>query len=345
MRLLSAIEAIGPSIDRTKAVLFQPFRKGRSWKLAATAYLSAMGLVFIPYGLIFFAIPQPPLSHGNLPLIITAIFGVSMTVVMFLFFYLGSRLQFVLFAIVLEKAQMVAPQWRRFGDRTWGWLGLKVVLSLALCIIFGLPLIPLFRNLFSMMATIQPGQPPPPQVIFQILTLYAFIFIPVAFLMLCSSLLGDFVLPSIALENVSVKEACNRFLLLIKAEPGQLALFTLFKVLLAIAGAACMQVGIILAEIVSLIVFAIIGGIGWLILHLLGTVGHILMVAGGITLGLFFMIFLFYVMTFFMGAVHIFYQAYALYFLGGRYPLLGDLLEPTYTPPPLPNYPPSMPPA
>jgi hypothetical protein len=41
--------------------------------------------------------------------------------------------------------------------------------------------------------------------------------------------------------------------------------------------------------------------------------------------------------------VHVFFQAYALYFLGGRYPSLGDLLEPVpdlsgpafVTPPPL----------
>ena len=342
MRPLSATEAISPAIDRTRAILFQPFLKGRSWKLAATAYLSAMGLVFIPYGLVFFAAPH---SEGSLPLIFTAIFGVVVTLVMLLFFYLGSRLQFALFAIVLEKAQMVAPLWRRFGDRTWGWLGLKLVLSLAVCFVFGIPLIAQFRDLMTLFASLQPGQPPSGELFVRIMLIYAIILLPIMFLMLCSSLLGDFVLPSIALENVTVGEACRRFMLLIKAEPGQLAFFTLFKVLLAIAGAICMQTGVLLAEIVGFIVFGVIGGLGWLILHSLGTIGHIMMIAGGITLGLFFMVFLFYVMIIFMGAVHIFHQAYSLYFLGGRYPLLGDVLDPAAATPPLPNYPPPMPPA
>ena len=35
----------------------------------------------------------------------------------------------------------------------------------------------------------------------------------------------------------------------------------------------------------------------------------------------------------FMGTLLTFFQAYALYFLGGRYPLLGDLLDRS-TPPP-----------
>jgi hypothetical protein len=48
-----------------------------------------------------------------------------------------------------------------------------------------------------------------------------------------------------------------------------------------------------------------------------------------------------------MGSLITFFQAYALYFLGGRYPLLGDLLDRS-TPPPAyafaAAFPPSPPP-
>src|SRR5215469_18758536 len=61
MRPLSAAEAIQPAIQRTRTVLFQPFQMGRSWKLAATAYLSGLGAFFIPTPIFsFFAKASQP---------------------------------------------------------------------------------------------------------------------------------------------------------------------------------------------------------------------------------------------------------------------------------------------
>jgi hypothetical protein len=48
-----------------------------------------------------------------------------------------------------------------------------------------------------------------------------------------------------------------------------------------------------------------------------------------------------------IGPVLTFFEAYNLYFLAGRYPLLGEILEPPFPTAgmsPLPNYPPPMPP-
>jgi hypothetical protein len=330
MRALSATEAISPAINRTKAILFQPFRKGRSWKLAATAYLSAMGLAFIPYPLIFFAMPRPPNQQGvYFGLVMTAI-SLSVIAIMLLFFYLGSRLQFVLFAITAEKGDMVAPLWRRYGARTWPWLGIKLILSLVVTAAFAVPIFYAFRSLITHMS-IQPGQPPSPEMFASLFLFYIFFFAPIAVLMLCSSLLSDFVLPPIALENATIADALGRFFQLIKAEPMQLSVYVLFKVLLAIAGMIAMQVVVMLAEILALIPLGILALLGWFLFRSAGPIGHILFIAGGITLGLALGVFLFYVMTLVLGCVHMFYQAYALYFLGGRYPLLGDILEPPLT--------------
>lgn len=116
------------------------------------------------------------------------------TAMMLLFFYLGSRLQFVLFAIVSEKREMVTPLWARYGPRTWRWIGLKLILSFAVCAVFGVPLAYRFTSLIQNL-TIQPGQPPSPAIFANILLLYLLILTPIFFLMLCSSLLSDFVLP------------------------------------------------------------------------------------------------------------------------------------------------------
>jgi hypothetical protein len=331
MRPLSASEAISPAIDRTKAVLFQPFRVGRSWKLAATAYLSVMGLLFIPTPLaVLFSPARGGGAFGAFSYLFAAGIGITFSAVMFLFFYIGSRLQFVLFAIVLEKSEMVAPLWRRYGARNWRWLGLQLILSIAACVVFGAPIFYFFRSLMANLP-VQPGQPLSPQVLGNILLLYAFILLPIFGLMLLSSLLSDFVLPSIALEDTTLSDALGRFFQLIKTEPLQMLSFVAFKALLAIAGAIAMQIAIITAEIVAAIPLGLLGTLGWYLFRSSGTIGHVLMIAGAITLGLIFVAFLFYISLLVMGCLQTFFQAYALYFLGGRYPLLGDLLEP---PPP-----------
>jgi hypothetical protein len=339
MRLLSATESISPAIKRTKEILFQPFQKGRSWKLAAVAYLSAMGLVFMPYPLFLFAIPKlPNIAGTNIGLALAA-FGLISSAVILVFFYLGSRFQFVLFAFTLERSTTIAPLWRRYGSRTWPWLGLKLIPSLVVTAIFAVPVWRSIHFLIAQTSLQQPGQPPSAEMFAALLSFYAFILGPVVLLMLCSSLLSDFVLPPIALEDAPLADALGRFFQLIKAEPGQLLLFTLFKILLAIAGMMIMQIIVLLAELILLIPFGLLALLGWFLFRSLGPAGHILLFAGAITLGLIFAAGMFYITVLVMGCVHIFYQAYALYFLGGRYPQLGNLLEP---PPPPPAEPPPL---
>lgn len=346
MRVLSASEAVGPAVDRTKAILFQPFRLGRSWKLAATAYLSVMGLFFIPTPLAILLTP----AHGGgafgaFSWLFASIFAIFFSLVMFLFFYLGSRLQFVLFALVLERKEMVAPLWARYGAPSWRWLGLKLVLSLAACILFAVPIVFFSRSLLANLP-VHPGQPPSPQMLGSLLLLYAWILLPLFALMLFSSLLSDFVLPSIALEDATLSDALGRFLQLIKTEPVQMLAFVAFKVLLAIVAAIATEIAIIVCELVAAIPLGLLAFLGWYLFRSSGVFGHMLMAAGAIVLGLIFVAFLFYIGLLVMGCVYIFFQAYAMYFLAGRYPLLGSLLDP---PPPAliraEPLPPDVPPA
>ena len=55
MRILSATEAVSPAVERTKLVLFTPFRVGRSWKLAMTGYLGYASVLYLPVPLIWLA--------------------------------------------------------------------------------------------------------------------------------------------------------------------------------------------------------------------------------------------------------------------------------------------------
>ncbi len=345
MRPLSATDSINPAIARTKTVLFQPFQWGRSWKLAATAYLSAMVSIFIP---------TPALTLGSLgshpkslPLVLFSVgFNLIFSLVLFVFFYVGARLEFVLFDIVLLKEQFVAPSWRRHASHTWRWVGLKLILSLFFAVIISPAFVFAFRNLQANTPT--PGQPPSPHFIGSLLLFYALIGLPLMFATLCSSLLTNFVLPSIAIENTTAREGLRRFMALLRNEPGPVSLYVVLKIALAIVAVMVLQVVVVVAEIAAIIILGVIALLGWLLFRSGGDAGHVVMIAGGILLFAIFGVIAMYFATLALGAFHIFFQAYALYFLGGRYPMLGDLLEPPapvypYAPPP-PTPSPAFPP-
>jgi hypothetical protein len=336
MRVLSASEAIAPAIHRTKTVLFQPFKIGRSWKLAATAYLSAMGAFFIPTPFFFFGSS----AHRTLPALLFSFgFGIVFSAITFVFFYLGARLEFVLFDIVLLNEKFIALSWKRHKHHSWRWVGFKVLFSIVMGVISAPAYYFGYMYLMPRLAAVSAsGQPPSPELFSILLRFYAVIGLPIGFAFLCSSLLTNFVLPSIALENTSVREGLRRFLGLIGSEPGPVCLFVVFKVLLGICGFIAMEAVILIAELICLIPFALIAVAGWFLLRSAGDAGHLIMLTGAILLALIFAAFLFYCGMLVMGCVHIFFQAYALYFLGGRYPALGDMLEPVVHNSPYPNF-------
>ena len=89
-----------------------------------------------------------------------------------------------------------------------------------------------------------------------------------------------------------------------------------------------MEFAIVIAELLGAIPLALVGVAGWFALRSAGDPGKLMMIAGGILLLVLFFVFVIFVSTLALGCLYTFFQAYALYFLGGRYPALGDLLEP-----------------
>jgi hypothetical protein len=344
MRTLSAADCITPAINRTKSILFQPFRYGRSWKHAATAYLTSMALFFpAPYFLVAAFIPNPNKSFA----FVAAAVVLVLSAIFLIFFSVGARLEFVLFDIVLVREQFVAPSWRRHAPHAWPWIGFRILFSFIVSIVTAPLFILGFRNMFAHMpAAARPGQPPSPELIGSIFLLYALIGIPVCLSMLLSSLVTDFVLPSIALENTTVSEGLRRFATLLRREPGPLSLFILLKVILVIAGMVAMQAVIVIAEIIIAIPAGLCALLGYFLLHSAGEPGRLMMMVGGVLLGAICAAAIFYATMLITGCLHIFLEAYGLYFLGGRYPMVGDILEPQqpesgFAPAAVPPLPPS----
>jgi hypothetical protein len=354
MRPLSATECISPAIERTKLVLFSPFRMGRTWKLSATAYLCCGGTQYFPAPIVYLAFI--PLAHGAGGMLAVSILCAAVLLLTALFtwlFHLCSRLQFAFFDIVVNRGEFVAPAWRKYRSPSLRWTGLKVLAGTVVTLMCAAPIVAYFRSLiplFKQMATIKPGQPPPVQFIAAFYGTYAIFMLGLGLFYLLSSLLGDFIVPSLALENTSLKEAFRRMAELIRREPGEFAIFVLLKIGL---GLAAYMGSVFLWEIVflisTLILGAVVVGVGFL-LHLAG-VPHILLIVVGVFLAIVWYLFaLVYSMMLAIGPGFTFLEAYSLYFLGGRFPMLGDLLDQSTPPPSFPaayRYPapyPSFPP-
>jgi hypothetical protein len=105
------------------------------------------------------------------------------------------------------------------------------------------------------------------------------------------------------------------------------------RFLLSIAGSLAVDFLLVAGAIIALIPFGGVSLIAWLSLRHAGFAGHVLMIAIWVVLGLVLLVLLALATVMLFGYVFTFLQAYALYFLGGRYPLVGAYLEPFLPPP------------
>ena len=341
---LSAADCISPAFSRTKLILFSPFMKGRTWKLSATGYLASAGNLFLPFPLVYL-IFLPAAERAGKGFAIALITACVVISAVFLFlFVLFSRLQFAFFEVALNREQFIAPLWRKHRSVYGTWTWLKVVAGLAIVAAFAVPIAAYSRRLLELvqsMSTLKPGEMPPAE--FFLLFYGGFLGFEAIIILLyfLGSLGYDFLVPSLALESVPISEAFRRFGRLVRAEPGQFSLYCLLKIVLGFVG----YMGLTFAlEIVIFLVFAVVGGVAFLfgfLLHLAGVPTAVLL-SLAIAIGIVLYLALFgYVMIIGLGTLLAFFEAYSLYFLAGRYPLLGELLArstPTPQPPP-PPYP------
>jgi hypothetical protein len=152
---------------------------------------------------------------------------------------------------------------------------------------------------------------------------------------LINTTLGSFVLPHMALEDASIPDALSDVWSDIAAEPWQYIFFVLLRFLTTLLAS-------IVCAIVLVIPFAIVVGIGALIVVFLKTVSTGLAVLLGVpaailVLGLFFL-----AGVIVSGTIGTYRRNYALMFYGGRYPLLGNILQPPLPPPPMPRREPGL---
>jgi len=361
MQPLNAIDAVAPAFTRTHQTLFHPFRAGRSWKLAATSYLGFCGSMFVPLPLFFLLVPRDafPGFEQFRPALLTATAIFTLIILVILYFCAGMEL--VMFEMVVTRAKFIAPMWRHYSRRVWPWIGLKVLIgtiyTALIMAIFFAPIkhlvegvIAAFPSLSSfphgpdtdptaVQAAVQAAVAP---FISQMINL-EIIGVGIAFLLkIPSTLLNDFVLPFYVLEDLKLLAAIRRGFGVFVADPIQSTLYLILKPILFVIGYIMQYIALSVAMIPVIIVVAIIVAIGAVIFAFLGSHSG----AGGLLLGAAITVLyaafgglFFYLTIGSVGYLLTLLEAYGIYFLGGRYPLLGSLLEggpdKPFTPPPV----------
>jgi hypothetical protein len=339
MRPLSALDAIGPAWKHTTRLLVTP----RNWRLAlkigAVAFFAQVGGCnnsFNSPGRHMHRLP-PAFLAGIVAL--AFVIGIVALAIGFAFFYLSSRLQFVLFEVVLRSDTTVTPIWRRYGRATWYWVGLKIVYFVAALVCVTPILIPIVIHFIHRVGpAFHDGTPQNPVAfVLAVLGFMSAIFFIVILIGIGYALLCDFGLPSMALESTPMFVTVRRVWNLLRSEPGPVALYVLMRFVLSIAGSLATDCVLVVGALIALIPLGGAGLIAWLSLRHAGFGGHVVMVAAWVVLGLVFLVLLVVAAIMLFGYVFTFLQAYALYFLGGRYPLVGAYLDPFL--PPLYAYP------
>ncbi len=329
MTVYSAGEAIGPAWERTKSILFHDRRWPRIFKICFVALASQLGGFngnFNSRG----GNAQLPAALRSMLAALGAFFALISVAIGLGLLYVGARLQFVLFDIVLLRDDRVAPAWRRHGSHTWRWLGIKVVFGLCLALLLSPLLIPAivgFVHLFQSGAFRGTGQHVG-LAVFRI----AFLFIAEAvvvgilFLVLFR-VFTTLALPGVALEDLSFANTYQRVWLLVRADPRGVLVYALLMPVLIFGLSLVLMVSWFVALAVPAIPIGLAGWALWAALHgttsgmfALGTMGALAAVALAIWA------LVIYLVT--AGTLVTFYQSWGMYFVGGRYPLLGQYLEP-----------------
>ena len=333
MNVFSASQAVSLAIERTKRYLFRPFEWGTYLKLAAIACVTE------GFSANFnFSFNQPSSSGGGastpfhlsneaIMLIVVAI--VAAICVAIFFFYLVTRLRFVVFHCLAHQTKLIRPAWGLYRAQALRFFKVNLVVGGIIFGVFVLVALPFSFGFYGIYRSSQSGGQ------FDVATFFLLLlpFIGIV-LFLCLSawtadvVLHDFILPRMALEDAGFREAWAAVKPCIKAEKGTFALYFFLRLFLP---ALAMMALFIVAAIPLLIVFGMLAltefGFHALLADATG-VGAVFRVFFEILFGLIELGFGLFVAFVLGGPIATWMRNYALLFYGGRYEALGNILSP-----------------
>lgn len=337
---ISAVDAITPAFQHAKQQLFQPFRFWQWTRLAIVGLLagelgsgsgcnpsSFANFPRNPGGTSRFLMPD--LSAPNLAVYagLIAILVVAAFVLGILLMYIGSVMRFILFDSILAKECHIREGWgarQGPGWRYFLWKLFYLLLTLTgMAVIIGIPAAFAYAMGWFNRTDIYIV----PLILGGVVVGFAFLIF-VLTLSIVFVLTKDFVVPQMALENISAFEGWRRLWPMMKAEKGSYVVYILMKIVMAIG--AGIVIGIAIAILILFVMIPVVG---------LGIVAAITSKGAGLTWDAFtitmvvvagcaVVAFLLYLMAMISVPIIVFFPAYAIYFFAARYPQLSAALYP-----------------
>jgi hypothetical protein len=339
---LSAVDVIGPALQHVKDQLLKPFRLGQWTRLALVGLLAGelsgggCNGMQVPYspdrsssGFVFM---QGILSN-RLLLAVAITSAILLGVVIWLIvMYLNSRMRFVLFDSILAKECHIRRFWRQRPEESFRFFVWQILFSFAMftgfALLIGIPV----ALAFGLGWLTAPSQHVFPLILGGVFFLFL-IFVWVILSLLIVVLTKDFVVPQMALENITAGEGWRRLWSMMQEDKGSYAVYVAMKMVLSMVVAVL--VGIV-AFMVFLVVLIPVGGVGAIAIlggNAAGLDWNVFTIAIAVTVGIVVLAALFYLVALISVPSTVFFSAYSLYFFGSRYPRLQVLL---YPPPPAP---------
>jgi len=351
---ISAIDAIGPAFQHTKQQLLHPFRAAQWAKLALVGFLAGELSSGGCNGSSFQMPTRPGGGHLGLPSVNPLLFAglISLLVVVgvifwILFLYVSSVMRFILFDSVVTRRCEIRRSWsrrQRAGLRYFVWQILFLLAMLVgLTVLVGIP---------AALALAAGWLRYPRQHLAPLILGGILLFFVVMGLILLSLvvhvLTKDFVVPEMALENISAFEGWRRLLHMLQAEKGSYAGYIGMKIVMSLG--ASVVIGII-TFIVLLIFLIPVGGFGVIAVIVGKTAGltwNLYTITLAVVVGCIVLAVLLYVVSLISVPAIVFFPAYSIYFFASRYPVLDALLHPPLpvaapVPPVMPPLPPPEP--
>jgi hypothetical protein len=356
---ISAVDAITPAFQHARQQLLQPFRTSQWAKLGLVGLLAGeMGSGGGGCNPGSFQMPTSPNHSQRLlevglagfnPMLyasLIAVLVVAGLVLLVLFLYVSSVMRFVLFDSVVAKECRIREGWSRRqgpGRRYFFW---QILLLLAwmvgLTILIGIPAG--FAFLVGWLKA------PKEHIILLILGGMALFFVLLAFViaqLVVHVMTKDFVVPQMALEEISAIEGWRRLWPQVKAEKGGYAAYIGMKIVMAIGAAVVLG---IVSAIVILLLLIPVGGLGAVAViggMAAGLTWNLYTITLAVVAGCLAVLLILYVVSLISVPAMVFFPAYSIHFFASRYPALDALLRPAPPPPaisPPPPEPPPLPP-
>ena len=336
MKLYSASEAVWPALRRTYDYLFCAFRWETFLKLAALATFSEGFLVSFrftipntfPFEIDLPALESFLLARGFLPVTLLAALAVLLVVLYGIF--LVTRLRFAFVHSLIHQTRDLRAAWKLYDLEAENLFAATVLVGLVFLVLSVATLGLFALAAYAVLGTPTPeGKLDPGHFLFLFFPLIAIAFTLILAACAAQVVMNDFILPHLAIEGLSVRKAWTavRIHMVGRCE----TFLSYFILRLGIPIVAGLILGL-LAWIADLAVFAVLdvsaagfnamldGAADLRTAVLIGvrTIFLLLGVATGSILA-----------AVFSGPLGVFMRSYALFFYGGHYKALGNLLAPS----------------